>query len=193
MEDLRSLLERTAALHRRLCPRQVLGVRIGLLGARRLGLEVPRGDKRLFVFVETDGCALDGISVSTGCTVGGRTMRVLDFGKVAATFVDREAGTAFRVWPHPESRRRAVASRPEAESRWQAQLRAYQTMPDDELLLAEPVELCVDLGALIGRAGPPAVCDACGEEVINQREVRRPPQVLCRPCAASAYYRRRAP
>jgi len=108
MPTLEELLQESAAFHRHLCPRQVLGVRMGLLAGRRLGLDVPRDDKRLLTFVETDGCAADGVSVATGCRVGGRTLRVIDFGKVAATFVDTSTGGAIRVAPAPDVRRLSI-------------------------------------------------------------------------------------
>ncbi len=57
----------------------------------------PRKDKRLLVIVESDGCFVDGVSVTTGCTVGHRTLRVEDYGKVAATFVDVSSERALRV------------------------------------------------------------------------------------------------
>ena len=86
MTPLTELLKESAALHRHLCPRQVLGVRMGLLAAEVMGLDLPQTDKRLLTIIETDGCAADGISVATGCWVGRRTLRVEDYGKVAATF-----------------------------------------------------------------------------------------------------------
>jgi formylmethanofuran dehydrogenase subunit E len=67
---LAALLQQSAALHRHLCPRQVLGVRMGLYAAELLGLALPQSDKRLFTIVETDGCFADGVSVATGCTLG---------------------------------------------------------------------------------------------------------------------------
>ena len=79
-----------------LCPRQVLGVRMGLAGAAALGVEAPQGNKRMLVITETDGCFVDGIEVATGCSVGHRTLRVEDYGKVAATFVDLETQEAIR-------------------------------------------------------------------------------------------------
>lgn len=187
---LQSCLAQVEALHRHLCPRQVLGVRMGLLGARLLGVPVPQGDrKRLYVFMETDGCAADGVSVATGCWVGRRTMRIIDHGKVAATFVDRETGNAVRVHPHPDSRAKARALFPEARSRWHAMLKAYQQMPEEDLLVAEPVALLVDLEAIISRPGVRARCERCGEEVINEREVQRDGVTLCRGCAGEAYFR----
>jgi formylmethanofuran dehydrogenase subunit E len=89
MRDLQDLFKASAERHHdHLCPRQVLGVRMGIYAAELLALDLPQNDKRLFTFVETDGCLIDGLAVATGCWVGNRTMRVIDYGKSAATFVD---------------------------------------------------------------------------------------------------------
>ena len=69
MKPIKELLGQTTTLHHHLCPRQVFGVRLGLCGANALGLDAPRRDKRLVVFMETDGCGADGVSVATGCWV----------------------------------------------------------------------------------------------------------------------------
>ena len=45
----------------------------------------------------TDGCLIDGIAVATGCWVGNRTLRVVDYGKSAATFVDTATQRAPRA------------------------------------------------------------------------------------------------
>ena len=83
MPSLESILGESAKRHKHLCPRQVLDARMSLLAAELLGLELPRADKQLLVISETDGCTVDGIVAATGCHVGGRTLRILDFGKVA--------------------------------------------------------------------------------------------------------------
>jgi len=188
MPTLSELLETSARNHQHLCPRQVLGVRMGLLGGRWLGLDVPRDDKRLLVIVETDGCLADGVSAATGCRVGGRTLRVNDFGKVAATFIDAVSGRAVRVAPAPACRARARDYVPDARNKWQAQLLGYQRMPDAELLVAQAVALTFSLEKLISRPGVRVCCEACGEEIINEREVVRGGAVLCRACAGEAYY-----
>lgn len=187
-ERLAALLQQSAALHAHLCPRQVLGVRMGLLGGRLLGLDVPQTGKRLLAFVETDGCAADGVAVATGCTVGHRTLRVIDFGKVAVTLVDTQTERAVRIAPSPHSRTQALDYAPEARSRWHAQLAAYQIMPDDELLIARPVVLRLSLEALLSKPGRRVTCEACGEEIINEREVVHEGTVLCRACAGERYY-----
>ncbi|WP_322511376.1 FmdE family protein [Chloroflexus sp.] len=188
-EPLRALLRRSSAMHRHLCPRQVLGARMGIYAGELLGLALPQTNKRLYVFVETDGCFADGVSVATGCWLGRRTMRLVDEGKVAATFVDSQTGQAVRITPRPDSREQARRFAPDARSRWHAYLIAYQLMPVTDLLAAQPVTLTVDLKAIISRNGIRTVCDCCGEEIINAREVVRNGQTLCRTCAGDGYYR----
>lgn len=186
---LPDLLKQSAALHRHLCPRQVLGIRMGLLAGRLLDTELPQTNpKRLFVFMETDGCAADGVAVATGCWVGHRTLRIVHFGKVAATFADRKTGRAFRLAPRTDARQAAVEALPQAKSRWQAMLEAYQWLPDAALLEAEEVALSDDLEHLISRPSARAVCQRCGEEVFNELEVVVDGEILCRSCAGASYY-----
>lgn len=183
-------LDGLKGLHTRICPRQILGVRMGILGGRALSIELPQADKRMYVFVETDGCLLDGVTVATGCEVGRRTMRVIDYGKVAATFIDTQTGEAIRVAPRSGIREAAQKYAPHAQSRWHAQLEGYQQMPTQELLQAQFVQLNLDLGKLISKPGLRVSCDVCCEEIMNEREVIRERSVLCRSCAGEPYYRR---
>jgi hypothetical protein len=128
---------------------------MGRYAGKLLGLELPQTKKQLYVLSETDGCFADGVSVATGCWMGRRTMRLLDEGKVAATFVDTADSRAIRI--RPSLRSRVLASRyaPGAQSRWHAYLEAYQVMPDDELLEVRPATLTIDLEGLISRPGGP--------------------------------------
>ncbi|MBV8718671.1 MAG: formylmethanofuran dehydrogenase [Chloroflexi bacterium] len=182
-------LEALRGLHARLCPRQVLGVRIGLQAAELLEVEAPRSDKRLLTIVETDGCFADGVSVATGCWAGRRTLRVEDYGKVAACCVDTLTGAAVRIWPHPLVRVRAREAQPAARDNWHAQLEAYQWLPSEQLLSWEPVQLRTSLAELLGRPGGRETCATCGEEILNGRGVGVGAAVVCRPCATGgAYY-----
>jgi formylmethanofuran dehydrogenase subunit E len=189
MTTIAELLEQSAALHRHLCPRQVIGVRMGMWAGELLGLALPQADKRLLTIVETDGCFADGVAVATNCWVGRRTMRVEDYGKVAATFVDTQTNRAMRIAPHPESRHSAHSYAPDATNRWEAMLHGYQHMPVGELLVAQPVQLVQTVGEIVSHAGRRVVCDGCGEEIVNERELYRKGAALCRACAGQGYYR----
>jgi formylmethanofuran dehydrogenase subunit E len=182
------LLEKSATKHAHLCPRQVMGVRMGLYAGEVLGLEVPQEEKKLFTFIETDGCFLDGVSVSTGCSAGKRTMQVIDYGKMAATFVDILTGQVIRISPHPNARILCRDYAPLAMDRWHAYLEGYKAMAIDKLFTLEPVQLTVSLKALLSRKNARAACEKCGEEIFNEREVQVDGAVLCRSCAGQSYY-----
>jgi formylmethanofuran dehydrogenase subunit E len=95
--NIQPLLEKSSRDHSHLCPRQILGVRMGLCGMKALGFDAPPDKTHLLIITETDGCFADGLSAATNCTVGHRTLRVEDYGKAAATFVDTRTGLAVRV------------------------------------------------------------------------------------------------
>ncbi len=126
MTDLHEFLERSAVQHKHLCPRQVLGVRMGMAAAKRLGFDLPQAKKRLLTIIETDGCFADGIQVVTGCTVGHRTLRVQDFGKVAAVFIDTKTKESFRIAPKLGVRQIADSYGNKGQNRWERQLLGYQ-------------------------------------------------------------------
>lgn len=188
MESLDTLLRKSAELHSHLCPRQVLGVRMGMFAGKLLDVDLPQTEKRILAIVETDGCFSDGVAVAANCWVGRRTMRVEDYGKSAVTFVDTHTDRALRISPHPEGRELAAHYAPEARNRWEAMLLGYQRMPDDELLLWEEVTLKTPVGQIVSRPGLRVTCARCGEEIINEREVHVEGQLLCRACAGDGYY-----
>lgn len=185
---LTEILQQSAVRHRHLCPRQVLGARMALYAAKILGLELPRADKRLLVISETDGCTVDGLIAATACRVGSRTLRILDFGKVAAVFADTCTGETIRVVPRREARLLAAGYAPGGRNRWEAMLNGYQVMPAGELFVVQSVRLDVPLSEVISKPGKQAICEVCCEEIINGRELIRDETVLCRTCAGEGFY-----
>ncbi len=167
MDSMSDLLTKSAEHHHHLCPRQVLGIRMGMLAGKVLKIELPQAEKRLMAIVETDGCLIDGITAATNCRVGRRTMRVEDYGKVAATFIDTANGRSIRIIPNLAARKGSRLFVPEAHSDWEAQLLGYQRMPDEDLLIAQSVQLNTPIEQLVSHAGNKAVCQICGEEIMN--------------------------
>ena len=191
MSDLRTILEISSSHHTHLCPRQVLGARMGLFAGEVLGLALPqqKTKKRLLTILETDGCFADGVQVATGCTVGHRTLRVEDYGKIAAVFVDTNTGRAVRLAPRLDVRERARLYAPQETRHYFAQLEGYQRMPTDELFMVQEVTLFTPIEAIVSRAGVRANCDVCGEEIINEREVVQDGLTLCRGCVVAPQLR----
>lgn len=188
MQNLHTLLNNSASRHTHLCPRQVLGVRLGLAGAADLEIDIPQKGKHLLAIVETDGCFADGVEAATGCTVGHRTLRVEDYGKVAATLVDIKHKRAIRVAPQLDIRDKAHLYAPHQQKRYFAQLEAYQVMPIEELVFIEDVVLTTPITEIVSRAGVRVNCDICGEEIINEREISLNNITLCQSCAGRSYY-----
>ena len=182
------LLKQSSARHDHLCPRQVLGVRIGLAGLAALELESPVHKSTALIIIESDGCFADGIEVATGATIGHRTLRVNDFGKMAATFADVKTGRAIRISPALNVRERALIYAPDEPRHYFAQLQGYQVMPNSELLRIQEVALNPTLEELISKPVVRVNCDYCGEEIINEREVIVNDAILCRTCANDSYY-----
>jgi formylmethanofuran dehydrogenase subunit E len=188
MQDIKALLDLSQVRHNHLCPRQVLGVRMALAGAAILQLELPRQDKRLLVIAETDGCFIDGLEVAGRVSPGHRTLRIEDFGKVAATFVDTLTREAVRLAPLPGIRQDAAEFTPDETHQYYAQLRGYQVMPDETLFSCTPVILKTPIERIISRPGVRVNCCVCGEEIINEREMIIQGMVTCRTCAGQGYY-----
>ena len=186
--EIQHLLEKSSSHHSHLCPRQILGVRLGLLGLKTLGFNEPPTEKRLLVIVESDGCFADGVIAATDCTVGHRTLRVEDYGKTAATFADTVTGKAVRVSPSMSIRERAYAYAPGETRHYFAQMQAYRIMPDEEMFTFMPVALNTPLEEILSRPGVRVNCDLCGEEIINEREVISEGRTLCLACSGKGYY-----
>ncbi|MGB8211925.1 MAG: FmdE family protein [Anaerolineales bacterium] len=187
--EIHELLKLSSARHDHLCPRQVLGVRMGLAGLAAIGLEAPMPHKAALVFIETDGCFADGIEVATGATVGHRTMRVADLGKIAATFASVESGLVIRLAPAPGVRQRALKYAPGIKGRYYAQRKGYQVMPETELFTFQEVVLDPALEQILSRPGLRVNCAKCGEEIFNARQVCVDGEILCRTCAGESYFR----
>ncbi|RJQ41393.1 MAG: formylmethanofuran dehydrogenase [Nitrospiraceae bacterium] len=189
--DFETLLNESVKIHGHLCPGQVLGVKMSMLGLREIGIEDPRGKDRksLIVFVEMDRCATDAVQSVTGCSLGHRTMKFMDYGKMAATFVNLKTGKAVRVVAKEDAREKAKKYFPETADKYKAQLEAYKVMSDGELFDVMHVSVAVKPEDMPGRPLKRVPCDMCGEYVQDMRELHKSGKVLCRPCAEGGYYK----
>ncbi len=189
MKSLEEYIVLAGQSHGHICPGQILGIRMALLGLRSIGIDDPaKARKRLLTFVEIDRCATDAVSLVTGCRLGKRSLKFLDYGKVAATFVDLETGRAVRVAARDDARAKAKAMFPGMSDATQAQLEAYKFMENEELFNLQAVRVALKPEDLPGRPRSRVACAQCGEGVNDGRELRLGDRVLCRSCAGEGYY-----
>jgi formylmethanofuran dehydrogenase subunit E len=189
MKKLEEYITLAAESHGHICPGQILGIRMAMLGLRSIGIDDPvKARKRLLTFVEIDRCATDAVSLVTGCRLGKRSLRFLDYGKVAATFVDLETGRAVRVVARDDSRAKAKAMFPAITDPSQAQLEAYKVMENGDLFTLQAVRVKLKPEDLPGGPHTRVPCEQCGEGINGGRERQVDGRVLCRSCAGEKYY-----
>jgi len=190
MESFDTLLDISTKIHGHICAGQVIGVRMAMLGLSLIGIDDPKGTdrKKLYVLVEIDRCATDAIQSVTGCSLGKRSLRWIDFGIMAATFVNLDTGKAVRITAREESRELADKYCPEIENKYQRQLAAYRQMPEEELFTVQEVRVTLPECDMPGRPIRRVQCEQCGDWVQDCREVEQDGKILCRACAGQRYY-----
>lgn len=193
LSSLDELLGECGRLHGHVCPGQLLGVRMTLLGCRLVGIEDPRGAdrKRLIVWVEIDRCMSDAVAAVTGVSLGRRSLKFFDYGKVAATFLNTDTGEAVRVVSLDESRALADSRYPEIPEKKARQMLAYREASDEELFKVEKVRVRYEEKDRPGRPLTRVVCHLCGEGINDGREViDGRGESVCQPCAGGGYFER---
>ncbi|MEO6390740.1 MAG: FmdE family protein [Pyrinomonadaceae bacterium] len=185
------LLGECAVIHGHICPGQLLGVRMALAGCELIGVEDPKGAdrKKLIVWVEIDRCVTDAISAVTGARIGRRSLKVVDYGKVAATFLNQETRVAFRIVARDESRALADALHPEVASKKDRQMLAYREASNEQLFKFESVNVELSKFDHPGKPLTRVSCAKCAEGINDGRELRGSDgSMLCKPCAEGGYY-----
>lgn len=192
-KTLEEHLAEAAAFHGGDCPGQTLGVRLARAGLKRVGIDDPLSDrwrKSIMVYVEIDRCAADAVMIVTGCRVGKRTLKIVDNGIMAATFVNLDTGRAVRVIAREEARELAASYAPDEAGKYEQQRLAYRVMPEDELLAFEEVKVFMPPEDMPGSPISRVVCEKCGDTVVDMREVSGGGATLCRACARGSYFTR---
>lgn len=191
MQAFQTLLDQSSQAHGHLCPGQVVGVRMAMLGCRLIGLDEPtRRDqiKKLLVYVEMDRCTADAVAHVTGAKLGRRSLKFMDYGIMAATFVNLETGKAYRVLSTEEARSLAAVYASEIEGKSARQLAAYKRMPDSVLFRVQKVRVKLHECDLPGPTRRKVVCSRCGQTVRDRREVHVAGHPLCKPCTEACYF-----
>ncbi|HEU4343190.1 MAG TPA: molybdopterin-guanine dinucleotide biosynthesis protein B [Candidatus Binatia bacterium] len=183
MRSFEELLKECSAIHGHHCAGQVLGVRMAIVGCREVQIDEPKGCKKLLVYVEMDRCATDAVQAVTGCSLGKRTLKFLDYGKMAATFVNSETRQAVRVLAKDDARLAAPQYARDAANPKEAQKQAYAVMPEGALFSIQPVTVNIPEETMPGFRSARVYCEECGEGINLRREVQLAGRTLCIPCA----------
>jgi formylmethanofuran dehydrogenase subunit E len=118
------ILKKAESFHGHLGPFLAIGVRAGLFGLDRLGIS-----KRNQLAIEVSlplctpfSCILDGLQITTECTVGNQKLSVVDSPTIQARFRRRDNG-----------REVVVSMNPEVLEKLKSQLLSKEALPDKEV------------------------------------------------------------
>ncbi len=189
MKSFDELLASSAKAHGHLCPGQVVGVRMAMLGCRLIDIADPHKEiKKLIVYVEMDRCTADSVAHVTGVRLGRRSLKHKDYGIMAATFLNVETGKAIRIISTEEARDLTAVYAPGVSPKSKQQLTAYKKMPDSVLFKVQEVDVRISEFDLPGPTRQKVACMQCGQIVRDHREVYQNNKVLCQICAGNTYF-----
>nr|WP_319373501.1 FmdE family protein [uncultured Methanobacterium sp.] len=195
MSNYETLIERAQSLHGEICPGVIMGTRMSMVAMEKLGMDPLEPNDDLMVSVEVDRCVPDAIQAITGCTVGRRTLKCLDYGKFVTTFIDVKTGKTIRIsarddklkdvpglWTWFENiaelaREKNMAKIMEEKK---SAIGKLSGMSDDDLLLIEEFDGEVPL--IPGLPKDIVVCSICGEHVMDGKQLQDNGEIICRSC-----------
>jgi Formylmethanofuran dehydrogenase subunit E len=200
--DFEGLLQKASDLRGHRCLGLPLGIKMAQMGIKLLNFSEEEKNEYLLVFVETDKCPADGIQVATGCSAGSRKLRMMYYGKSAATFVDCRTGKGYRVVEKKDLAARAVDQAikdgivkagevVERNSKRERSvlMNAFMKLTPEELFDSQSVK--VDLEpCLTSKHQPHNCCSECGEEIMGGMGVVVGDKVFCKSCLSGPYYQR---
>ncbi|MDD5700917.1 MAG: FmdE family protein [Dehalococcoidales bacterium] len=179
MSNFEFYLKKAGDFHGHVCAGIALGTRMALTAMKGLGMEPGVKNKNLIVYTEIDRCMTDAVQVVTGCTPGHRSLKYIDYGKFAATFVDLNTGKALRA---------SIKESFDSSGPVEEVARTIALTPDRDLVILQEVKVDIPETDLPGSPRKKSYCLICGERVMDGREILRNGKVLCRACANGKYY-----
>lgn len=173
-------LEKAREFHGHLCTGIIFGVRIARAGLNYLGIKDPTKNRDFIVFVEVDRCLADAVQSVTGCSLGRRRLKWMDYGKMAASFIDMNTNKGVRIVVD------AKQNAPEDED----QVAFWNQFSDEQLLKFEPITVDLKPEDLPGRPTQKTNCEICHEKIMDGRDILKEGKVICKACAKDAYYQK---
>ena len=181
IDDFYYFVKKIEEFHGHVCVGIAMGTKSALAAMRKLGFDpYIKKHKDLIVYVETDRCMTDAVQGVSGCGLGKRSLKYVDYGKFAATFIRLSTGEAYRVTTTKDFPKELSVDEV---------LKLVSETPDEEMLLLERVEVDIPENDLPGSAKERAVCSVCKERVMDGRAVFKDGVPYCKACLYGAYYR----
>lgn len=184
LEKRKHYLQKAVDYHGHLCLGQVLGVHLAEKGMEVIGTNDP---KKMIVYVENDRCIADAIQILTGTRLGRRSMKLVNYGKMAATFINTDTGAAYRVWVSGKINEmigKVNSNRGEKERQYNLVLQSHS----NDVVSVQKVIVDIPPEDLPGKPKRTVACVQCGEKVMDGKDISSKDGPLCLACAKGPYY-----
>ncbi len=181
-------MNKAKKFHGGICPGIVLGTRVSIAGMRELGMSPLEKNRSLIVYVEIDRCMADAIQAITGCSLGHRSMKYMNYGKFAATFIDTGSGRAVRISVIDKGRASPVKDETKGEEGMKDAIKLLSEAPEGQLLRIQRVRVSIPEDDMPGLPRHRETCSVCGEKVLDHKETLIDGKPLCKNCANGSYY-----
>jgi formylmethanofuran dehydrogenase subunit E len=182
MTDFESYLKKAGDYHGHICAGIVFGTRISLAAMKALGLDPDTKNKNLIVYTEIDRCMTDAVQVISGCHLGHRSLKYVDYGKFAATYVNTDTGKAVRG---------TIRENFKSNNDVDELIKTVAQLPEEAVVTLQGVKVAIPEVDLPGMPRHTAICSVCGEKIMDGREVNRDGAIYCRACSGGKYYTER--
>jgi len=173
-------LEEAAKFHGHACVGIAMGTKMTLAAMQALGLDPSRKTRDLIVYAEIDRCMTDAVQAITGCSLGRRSLKHVDYGKFAATFVNVATGKAVRASIREDFSTRGLK---------EEVIRSIAQTSYDDMVILQEVQVTIPETDLPGPPRERVVCAACGERVVDGRAAVHDGATYCKACAGGGYYK----
>ncbi|HSW36088.1 MAG TPA: FmdE family protein [Candidatus Limnocylindrales bacterium] len=180
MDDFEFFLKKVNDFHGHTCTGIVLGTRMTLAGMRYLGLDPHAKNRNIIAYTEIDRCMADAVLVITGCSLGRRSLKYVDYGKFAFTLIEQTNGRAVRV---------IVKEDFGGQNSMEETIQKISTITDEKLITLQKVTVDISEYDLPGYPKRTAQCSVCGEKIMDGRDLVKDGIVCCRACAQGKYYK----
>ena len=174
MKDFEYYLKKAGDYHGHICGGIIFGTKITLAAMKALGLDPEIKNKNLIVYTEVDRCMTDAVQVVTGCSLGHRSLKHLDYGKFAATFINTDTGIAVRA---------TIKNDFVQDMSFDKLAVVVGGMPDEAIVSMQEVKMTVPETDLPGPPRKSTICSVCGEKIMDGKEVYRDNAAVCKGCA----------
>ncbi|MEA4957909.1 hypothetical protein SDC9_29521 [bioreactor metagenome] len=175
-------LEKAKVFHGEICGGVLTGTKMAIYAIEEFNLNFNEKNPELISIVEIDRCVYDAVQAITQGSTGTKSVKLIDYGKFAITFYNKETGKAIRLTDVDAS------SSNDTGETIDERIERYKNTPAQELFKIENVNVYFDENNLPGMPTIKKRCSVCNEVVLDNKHSLINGKPICQSCFKGSYY-----